>query len=513
MQNSNSPPTDAVPPTKITNELRDCNRQFQLVFESTTDGMALQAADGRIIHFNHQAAAILGLTEDQLLGRTSLDPRWHAVREDGSMFPGEEHPAMVTIKTGVPQHSVTMGIRTPDGLTRWLKVSATPFQGEINGQVACVLVTFTDFTTQFNQYRQLAGVVKNSPGMIYQFCMRTDGSMYFSFVSPTAYDIYEITPKDFEKDPALMISMAHPDDQTGLMTAIQHSAATMAPFNWKGRIISRLGKHKWISAKSLPQKDSLGTISWDGLITDITRDIEMQEALSFERAKAAQAAKLASLGEMSAGLAHEINNPLAIIDGGLSLLSRFKDDPEKFAAKLEGIKKATHRIARIVLSLKKFSRSSEKLEMNYLNINNIIDETMILVQAKAKKHDTIMSAECAATTPIYCDEVEIEQVLINLIGNAIDAAKDQSERWVRVSATEDAQTVILRVTDSGPGIPKKIRDQIFEPFFTTKKVGEGTGLGLSISKGILDEHKATIAVLENEPNTCFEIRFPKPELT
>jgi signal transduction histidine kinase len=89
--------------------------------------------------------------------------------------------------------------------------------------------------------------------------------------------------------------------------------------------------------------------------------------------------------------------------------------------------------------------------------------------------------------------------------------KDSSEKWVEVSLVEDQGAAVLRVKDSGKGIPSGIRKRIFEPFFTTKKVGEGTGLGLSISKGILDEHKATITLLEECPNTCFEIRFPAAE--
>ena len=110
---------------------------------------------------------------------------------------------------------------------------------------------------------------------------------------------------------------------------------------------------------------------------------------------------------------------------------------------------------------------------------------------------------------VFCDEVEIEQVFINLLNNAIDAVKDRPEKWVKISVFEDGNYVVIRTTDSGPGIPGNVRDKLFEPFFTTKSTGEGTGLGLSITKGILDEHNATITVVDESPNTCFEIKFPK----
>jgi C4-dicarboxylate-specific signal transduction histidine kinase len=116
---------------------------------------------------------------------------------------------------------------------------------------------------------------------------------------------------------------------------------------------------------------------------------------------------------------------------------------------------------------------------------------------------------CETNARIYCNDVEIEQVIVNLISNAIDATKDLTQRWVAVSATEAEDMVILRVTDSGSGIPPNVRSKIFDPFYTTKKVGEGTGLGLSVSKGILDEHKATISVVDDSPNTCFEVRLRK----
>jgi signal transduction histidine kinase len=105
--------------------------------------------------------------------------------------------------------------------------------------------------------------------------------------------------------------------------------------------------------------------------------------------------------------------------------------------------------------------------------------------------------------------VEIEQVVINLINNAIDAVKERAEKWVKVEVLDDDQSVVFRVTDSGLGISEAVQNKIFDPFFTTKPVGEGTGLGLSITKGILDQHKATIAIVPHVPNTCFEIRFQK----
>ncbi len=246
-----------------------------------------------------------------------------------------------------------------------------------------------------------------------------------------------------------------------------------------------------------------------GISNDITEDYKLRQELELERIKSVKNAKLASLGEMSAGIAHEINNPLSIILGSVGLLSKFKENPEKWASKIEAIQKSCDRIARIVSGLRKFSRSGEKSSFAPHDLCDISQEVLILTESKSKRHHTSVSVECLTHVHILCDEVEIEQVMVNLINNAIDAVKSSNEKWVKVSIFEEGASVVMRVMDSGPGIPESVRDKLFHPFFTTKKVGEGTGLGLSITKGILDEHRATIGVVADCPNTCFEVKFPK----
>jgi hypothetical protein len=145
------------------------------------------------------------------------------------------------------------------------------------------------------------------------------------------------------------------------------------------------------------------------------------------------------------------------------------------------------------------------------NLCVISKEVLLLTDAKSKQHSVPVTLDCNTHASILCDEVEIEQVLVNLVNNSVDAIKSNQDKWIKVKIFEEGTFVVLTVTDSGTGIPDHIRNKLFEPFFTTKKVGEGTGLGLSITKGILDEHKATISLVSNSPNTCFELKFPITE--
>ena len=246
---------------------------------------------------------------------------------------------------------------------------------------------------------------------------------------------------------------------------------------------------------------------------DLTHNLSETKAhLEKQQKDLVRVSRLTSLGEMSAGLAHEINNPLTIIEGATNLLSRYKDNIEQFDAKIATINKASTRIAKIVSGLRKFSRSDEQAQQKYLSLASIVQEAQFLTEAKSKRSNTSVHYDLKSDAKIQCNDVEIEQVIVNLIGNAIDAVKNNQEKWVKVSVFDDGANVILRVMDSGQGISHDIVDKLFSPFFTTKKVGEGTGLGLSISKGILDEHKASIAVLSDVQNTCFEVRFPKSDI-
>ena len=111
---------------------------------------------------------------------------------------------------------------------------------------------------------------------------------------------------------------------------------------------------------------------------------------------------------------------------------------------------------------------------------------------------------------ISCDPLAIEQVLINLLNNAIDAVESLPEKWVELQCFNQKNEVILRIIDSGSGIPKEVADKLFDPFFTTKPAGIGPGLGLSISIGIIKDHGGTLTLVSEHPHTCFELRLPAP---
>lgn len=304
--------------------------------------------------------------------------------------------------------------------------------------------------------------------------------------------------------------LTHPEDITRVLSqAAEYIEKKTSKFDVKFQMKHKQGHWVHIHAKGKIIKSDINgkPLRFMGTHSDLTEEMRSQREIELQKNKLFHQSKLASLGEMSAGIAHEVNNPLAIIAGSAELLEKFKDRPDKFNAKVDSILKSCGRISKILNGLKKFSRSAEISSFASHNIGEIIDEVVTLTIIKSTRSGVPLKTEWSEGLSLVCDDLGIEQVLINLINNAIDAVKNKDERWVKITAHQEDQMIILRVIDSGVQISHELEDKIFDPFFTTKKVGEGTGLGLSITKGILDEHNATIVLNRSFPTTCFEIRF------
>ncbi len=221
------------------------------------------------------------------------------------------------------------------------------------------------------------------------------------------------------------------------------------------------------------------------------------------------ASRLASLGEMSAGVAHEINNPLTIIAGNLSLLNRLRTDEEKFKSRTQTILNAVNRIEKIVSGLKKFSRSDSTNDPHeWVNFNKIFNDSLEMISPIMNKLGTQLRPHEDFNFEIQCNPYELTQILVNLLSNAIQATELLTQKWIEVKVIFDKDGVSIRIIDSGTGISEINQNKLFQPFFTTKPVGSGTGLGLSISKGIAENHSGTLRYLCDEPNTCFELFLP-----
>jgi signal transduction histidine kinase len=226
--------------------------------------------------------------------------------------------------------------------------------------------------------------------------------------------------------------------------------------------------------------------------------------------------KLAAIGEMASGVAHEINNPLSVAQSRTEILKRGRDvvpaeQRAGFDKSIEVLEKMIGRMTVITKSLLKTSRSDTLESLGHVDFQDILQDVLILVSDKAKvKNVKIISTN--DRFPLYCRHVEISQILTNLINNSIDALESNEEKWIKIviekEIVAEQEFALIKVIDSGSGIPEHIQEKLMQPFFTTKPVGKGVGIGLSISKKIAAEHNGSLTLNTKSINTCFELRLP-----
>ncbi|MBL7668994.1 MAG: GHKL domain-containing protein [Bdellovibrionaceae bacterium] len=241
---------------------------------------------------------------------------------------------------------------------------------------------------------------------------------------------------------------------------------------------------------------------------------EFNSMLSNLRASKAQF-RMATIGEISANIAHDLSNPLSVV---LYYLGKFKTNWEKAdfvfnpgeaLPVLEKIKKSAVRMDKVITSVKMLARQADDSDFRIVSLKQVIDESLFFIDIKLRKSGVSLKVDLPVKDlHVRCNQTLISQVIVNLVSNSIDAIEKLDDRWLHITARELDQDLEICLTDSGPGIPEELRKNLFHVSVTTKETGKGTGLGLMMVKQIVDRHSGTIAV-EDFKNTRFVIRLPK----
>jgi len=354
----------------------------------------------------------------------------------------------------------------------------------------------------------------------------------------------------------------HPEDRQRALERIRdYFAQTVPSYELEHRLRHKDGSYRWILARGVALRHPDGRpYRMAGSHTDITdrklteaqiraQNLRLQEMAESERRAHAdlktthqqllQAEKLAALGEMVAGVAHEINNPLAFVINNVAVIRRKLDalgqfmadcpeaasravagarpsppgskaDPETVLRELleltERSRDGLRRIEQVVGDLRTFARQEES-DASEVDLNAGIQSTANIVRGRGRRKNIQLILELGPLPPVTCIATKINQVVLNLTANAIDASPEHGRVIVQTRAVGDE--VEIEVHDDGPGIDPVIAGRIFDPFFSTKPPGTGTGLGLSISYGIVQEHGGTIG-FRSDPGegTSFTVRLP-----
>lgn len=290
----------------------------------------------------------------------------------------------------------------------------------------------------------------------------------------------------------------------------------------RGQIISFVNgdqQRRWLQVHLEPSFGKDGSVV-ASLITfsDITQIKLNQKKITEQQEALALSAQFGANGVLAAGLAHEINNPLAIIKGiALLLIKQLKREPEQeieyIINQLTKIDNITDRAAGIIQTLRDLYDSKGVTKQETLPLVDVIGKSFHIYQEKIYLEGITVNIDVDPSLKLECRSFEMAQVFFNLIINSVDAMHDSECKQIDISATEEGKFIKIRFSDSGPGIPQNRSKQIFQPFYTTKDPNKGTGLGLSIVHSFVTAHKGVIELGPHDGGAVFDIILPKSQST
>ena len=468
----------------------------------------------QVRHFNPASLTILDLDRDQLVGTRSID-HWKVFKEDDSLFSPDDSVFLLPIQNR-SHKPIIVGLKNRQGMDVWISLKSIKVS-DSDGKIFTYILSFTEVTdlirakellkktgrqVLFEKQRYEKFIHGLNESMIVRIC-DNKGKILFAnpkFCEITGFSIFEI------------LGMSHQKTHSFLQDATIYDAIWKMVISgqiWKGEIRhGRADKSEyWTETTVIPFFKGDGELEQVMYIEfDVTsRKIAEQSLVA--------TSKLASLGEMAAGVAHEVNNPLAIILSYIEEMEEKTQENELFApaflSDILKIKQTALRIASIVKSLRTFSRNVENDPFEFVDLKFIIDEALGLCKERFKQQGIEVRIENIPCVKMECRVPQVGQVFFNLLSNAFDAVSNQAKPWVEITAYQpDPHKICICVTDSGNGIEEHVASRIMQPFFTTKEIGKGTGLGLSISSGIALSHGGQLRLNHRHPNTQFVLELP-----
>jgi PAS domain S-box-containing protein len=546
MPDSAFPPVEREPERSYA-ELVASEAKFRRLVEDASDMMSIWELDGTVTYNSPSFQRLFGNDPAPYIGRH---------------FAGLVHPEDLAIcqaanqrvvETGQSQSNVRFRHMHHDGSYRWISVNVSPIKNDAGEVVAMqgILRDVTESTRQaailHDREEQLQAINSCVPGVIYRYKTNlATGEGCFDYMSSGAMRLYEHSPEALMQNETLAWAMVHPDDLAALIASVNQATEDQASWFSEFRLITPSGQLKWIQAQSEPAEAPPGFSFQNGVMIDIT-DRKLAEMALCEhtdrlqatlkelqrtQAQMVQAEKMSSLGQLVAGIAHEINNPVNFIHGNLAYTGDYTKEllrlirlyqraypapPDEIAEAIEAIdldflssdlvkilasmQAGTARISSIVQSLRIFSRLDEA-EVKSVDIHDGLESALLILdgrlQAQPHRAEIQVVKYYGELPSIECFAGQLNQVFMNILLNAIDVleARDQSrslaEQYetpstIQIQTAFQSNQLYICIADNGPGIEIDVQRRLFDPFFTTKPVGKGTGLGMSISYQIITE--------------------------
>ncbi|OKH39580.1 hypothetical protein NIES2101_35415 [Calothrix sp. HK-06] len=554
--------------------LRQSEERFRAIFEAAAIGISHTDIDGRILQTNPKFCQIVGYEADELLSMRFQD----ITHPDDLLIELSLHQKLLKLEQ-TSYHIEKRYIRR-DGMLVWIKLTVSVIC-DSNGKPIELIKVIEDISDRKNaelalrrseeRYRSLVAATSQI------VCISDENGNLTHMFAGTGYRV-----KDIEGLQRVgWVERIHPEDLPSVQQAWQSAHCNKSFYEIEHRLMDADGNYRYMQTRAVPVLSEDGNVrEWISAITDIstrkqaeaelrtseqryresarvaqkqaTRLKRAMQKIADTQAQLIQNEKMSSLGQLVAGVAHEINNPVSFIYGNISHIHEYTQDllklvllykqhypkpsscinkvlqaidldfiQEDLPKILSSMIKGADRIRQIVLSLRNFSRLDEA-SLKAVDIHEGIDSTLLILQSRlnslsnapkieiVKQYGTIGKIECYAG--------QLNQVFMNILNNAIDAIHNldshQTGKIVINTNIDEQNQVVINIIDNGCGMSEETRRRIYDPFFTTKPVGSGNGLGMAVSYKIIEKHggKLECSSIVGE-GTKFTILLPKqPEL-
>jgi PAS domain S-box-containing protein len=487
--------------------LRQREAQWKEVFEHNPVMYFMVDAAGTVLSVNTFGAAQLGYSVSELLGQSVL-----------KVFPAEEQHAArsnvaICLENIGQTHSWEIRKVRKDGSALWVRENAKAVR-RVDNQLI-VLIACEDITER----KQAENALRRSK-MYLAEAQRLSHTGSFGWGAGSGEIIWsEETFRIFGFDKAPSIKFAtvmqrvHPDDRARVQRTIDCASSDGKDFEHGYRLLMPDGAVKYVHATAHAVTDASGGVEFVGAVTDVTARKHAEVELHEAQTNLAHVARVTALGEMAASIAHEVNQPLAAVVTNAAACLRWLDrEPanlKEARGTLQSIINDGNRAGEVIQRVR--ALVNKTTDRKTLHINEVVNEVLSLVQHDLLSHRVALRLELApALPPVLADRIQLQQVILNLVVNGIEAMQpvtDRPRELVIRTRQDEARQVLVTVSDCGVGVAAENADRLFDAFFTTK--ASGMGMGLSICRSIVDAHGGRLSASGNVgPGATFQFTLP-----